>query len=208
MPACVLSHFSLVQLFVTLWTAVLQAPLSMGFFRQEYWSGLPCPPSGDLPDPGIEPMSLMSPDWQENSLPLASSGKPWTIICVAYCGLLGQSLWWQILCWGPGFCCSSVSSKLVNYSSVFVSQLWSHLSVSHCGFTGVARYKSDICESQGLCHLNRTPSKLNWDGCPGRFLLLSPVLLSLSVQIRANLFMGTSSSLWRQLTCLLESYLP
>ena len=98
MPACVLSHFSLVQLFVTLWTAVLQAPLSMGFFRQEYWSGLPCPPSGDLPDPGIEPMSLMSPDWQENSLPLASSGKPWTIICVAYCGLLGQSLWWQILC--------------------------------------------------------------------------------------------------------------
>ena len=38
-----------------------QAPLSMGFFRQEYWSGLPCPPPGDLPDPGIEPASLMSP---------------------------------------------------------------------------------------------------------------------------------------------------
>ena len=38
-----------------------QAPLSMGFSRQEYWSGLPCPPSGDLPDPGIEPASLMSP---------------------------------------------------------------------------------------------------------------------------------------------------
>ena len=38
-----------------------QAPLSMGFSRQEYWSGLPCPPAGDLPDPGIEPASLMSP---------------------------------------------------------------------------------------------------------------------------------------------------
>ena len=38
-----------------------QAPLSMGFPRQEYWSGLPCPPPGDLPDPGIKPTSLMSP---------------------------------------------------------------------------------------------------------------------------------------------------
>ena len=53
--------FSCVQLFVTLWTVARQAPLSMGFSRQEYWSGLPCPPPGDLPDPGIEPMSLMSP---------------------------------------------------------------------------------------------------------------------------------------------------
>ena len=57
---CVLSHLSRVQLFVTLWTVAYQAPLSMGFSRQEYWSGLPCPPSGDLPDPGIKPMSLMS----------------------------------------------------------------------------------------------------------------------------------------------------
>ena len=45
----------------TLWTVACQAPLSMGFSRQEYWSRLPCPPPGDLPDPGIEPMSLMSP---------------------------------------------------------------------------------------------------------------------------------------------------
>ena len=45
----------------TLQTVAYQGPLSMGFFRQEYWSGLPCPPPGDLPDPGIEPVSLMSP---------------------------------------------------------------------------------------------------------------------------------------------------
>ena len=46
---------------MTSWTVAHQAPLSMGFSRQEYWSGLPCPPPGDLPDPGIETQSLMSP---------------------------------------------------------------------------------------------------------------------------------------------------
>ena len=57
----VLSRFSFIQLFATLCTVARQAPLSMGFSRQEYWSGLPCPPPGDLPDSGIEPVSLMSP---------------------------------------------------------------------------------------------------------------------------------------------------
>ena len=52
----VLSRFSCVQLFATLCVAY-QAPLSMGFSRQGYWSGLPCPPPGDLPDPEIEPLS-------------------------------------------------------------------------------------------------------------------------------------------------------
>ena len=54
---CTLSH---VQLFATLWTVACQAPLSMEFPRQEYWSGLPFPSSGDLPDPGIKPTSLGS----------------------------------------------------------------------------------------------------------------------------------------------------
>ena len=53
-----LSRFSHVQLFVTPWAVARQAPLSMGFSRQEYWSGLPFPAPGDLPDPGIE---LVSP---------------------------------------------------------------------------------------------------------------------------------------------------
>ena len=57
----VLSCFSRIWLFVTLWTVAHQAPLSMGFFRQEDWSGLPGPPPGDLPKPGIEPESPMSP---------------------------------------------------------------------------------------------------------------------------------------------------
>ena len=55
---CVLSH---VQLFVTAWTVAQQAPLSMEFSRQEYWSGLPFPTPGDLSDPGNEPASLVSP---------------------------------------------------------------------------------------------------------------------------------------------------
>ena len=58
--ACVLSRFSCVQHCVTLWTAALRVPLPRGLSRQEYWSGLPCRPPGDLPDPGIGPESLKS----------------------------------------------------------------------------------------------------------------------------------------------------
>ena len=58
---CVLNSFSHVRLFVTIWPVAHQGPLSMGFSRQEYWNGLLCPPSGDLPDPGIKPTSFPSP---------------------------------------------------------------------------------------------------------------------------------------------------
>ena len=58
---CVLSHSAVMSNSVTQWTTADQAPLSMGFSRQEHWSGLPCPPPGDLPDPGIESTSFMSP---------------------------------------------------------------------------------------------------------------------------------------------------
>ena len=57
LPSC----FSRVRLFTTPWTVACQAPLSMGVSRQEHWSGLPCPPPEDLPDPGTEPTSFMSP---------------------------------------------------------------------------------------------------------------------------------------------------
>ena len=68
---CVLSHLSRVQLFATLWTVAHQAPRSMGFSRQEYWSGLPCPPPGDLPDPQIEPVSPVAAALQADSLLLS-----------------------------------------------------------------------------------------------------------------------------------------
>ena len=74
---CVLSRFSCVWLFATLWIVAHQVPLSMGFSRQEHWSGLPCPSPGDLPDPGVEPMSLNSLlHWQAGTLPLAPHEKP------------------------------------------------------------------------------------------------------------------------------------
>ena len=90
--ACVLSHFSCVQLFATLWTVAhlvplsmgfsrQEYPLSMGFSRQEYWSELPCLPPGDLPNPGIEPASPVALAFQADSLLLSHWGSPW--MCLA-----------------------------------------------------------------------------------------------------------------------------
>ena len=62
-----------VRLFATPWTLTLQAPLSMGFPRQEYWSAVPIPFPGDLPDPGMEPATSA---WQMDSLPLSHLGSP------------------------------------------------------------------------------------------------------------------------------------
>ena len=71
-----LSHFSRVQLCATLRTVAHQAPLSMEFSRQGCWSGLPCPPPGDLPDPGIKPASVVFPALEVDSLPLSHEGSP------------------------------------------------------------------------------------------------------------------------------------
>ena len=69
-----LSH---VQLYATPWTVACQAPLSMRFSKQEYWSGLPCPPPGDLPDPGIRThIILRHPGWASEFFTTVSPGKP------------------------------------------------------------------------------------------------------------------------------------
>ena len=75
LPLLVLKVKSLsrVRLFATSWTVAHQAPPSMGFSRQEYWSGLPLPSPGDLPDPGIEPWS---PAFQADALTSEPPGKP------------------------------------------------------------------------------------------------------------------------------------
>ena len=81
---------SRVRLFVTLWTVAHQAPLSMGFSRQEYWSGLPFPSPGDLPNPGIEPGS---PALQANDL---SSEPPRKLpIAISVIKSRGSYSWWQ-----------------------------------------------------------------------------------------------------------------
>ena len=66
---------SCVHLFVTPWTVTRQAPLSMGFSRPDYWTGLPFPSAGDLSDPGIKLASGVSPRLQADSLPAEPSGK-------------------------------------------------------------------------------------------------------------------------------------
>ena len=77
--ACMLSRFSRVWLFSTPWTVARQAPLSMGVSRQEYWSGLLCPPPGIFPTQGSNLCLLHLLHWRAGSLPPAPPGSPWCI---------------------------------------------------------------------------------------------------------------------------------
>ena len=69
-------HPKLLQVFVTPRTVAQQTPLSMEFSRQECWSGLPCPPPGDLPSPGVEPVPSVTPSLQADYLLLSHQGSP------------------------------------------------------------------------------------------------------------------------------------
>ena len=82
-PTCLVTLLSHVRLFGTPWTVAHQAPPSMEFSRQEYWSGLPFPSPGDLPDPGIEPGS---PALEADALPPEPPGNPPT--CLILCKTL------------------------------------------------------------------------------------------------------------------------
>ena len=73
---CVLKSASCIQLFTNPWTVAGQAPLSTGFFRQDYWSGLPFLPPEDLPNPGLNSCVLHLLHWWECSLPLSHVGSP------------------------------------------------------------------------------------------------------------------------------------
>ena len=104
MCVCMLSLFSHVQLFVTLWTITHQAPLSMGFSRQAYWNGLPNPSPGDLPDPWIEPVSLGSATLADGFFTTST-----TCICMGYsfrCTELNMTQWlhfhFSLSCIGEG----------------------------------------------------------------------------------------------------------
>ena len=127
----VLSCFSHVWFFETLWTVACQAPLSMGFSRQEYWSRLPCPPPGDLPHPGIKPTSLMSLEgrffstsatWEGSLSPSPSLSLYIYMYTYTYVYILYTSIWWlsgkefscqcKRLRFGPG----SGNGNLLQYS--------------------------------------------------------------------------------------------
>ena len=88
LTACMLSHFSYIGLFVTQWTVAHQAPLSIGFPRQEYWSGLPFPSAGDPPDPGTE---LLPSALAGGFFITEPPGKPRLLLSVAYFWLSCQA---------------------------------------------------------------------------------------------------------------------
>ena len=101
---CVLSRFIHDCLLETQWTTALQAPLSMGFSRQEYWSELPFPPSGDLLNPGTEPVSHVAPALAGGFFTTRAPGKPayWSVTMER--ALIGVTLMEHLL--GAGHCSS------------------------------------------------------------------------------------------------------
>ena len=139
---CMLSCFSCVQLFVTLWTIACQASLSMGFSRQEYWSGLPCPPPEDLPNPEIKPMSLTS----LALAPLASSGKlssafqfsPVAQSCPTLCNPMNQSM--------PGL---PVHHRLPEFTQIHVHCVGDAIQPSH-PLSSPSPPAPNPCQHQGL----------------------------------------------------------
>ena len=101
-----------------------QAPLSIGFPRQEYWSGLPFPPPGDLPNPGIKPTSPASPAWQVDSLPLTPPEKPEEVLTV--CFFSGQMI---LRHWSGSFWRRSDNSHITDLS--ILEEKWTMIEVQH-----------------------------------------------------------------------------
>ena len=107
----VVQSLSRVQLGVTLWTVAYHTSLSMGFSRQEYWNGLPRPPPGDLPGPGIEPVSVMSP--------ALAGGFFTTSATWDYLTIFASILWWMAIC------VSHSTMGSLRIESTSCCQLWS-----------------------------------------------------------------------------------
>ena len=141
MCACMLNCFSCDQLFVTLWSTAHQDPLSVGFSRQEHWSGLPCSPPGDLPDPGIEPESLMSPALGGRFF---TNNATWetTHICIyLYTGLLQWLSGKESACqcrrhrFNPGIRKIPLEEEMASHCSILAWKIsWTELS---CGLQSV-----------------------------------------------------------------------
>ena len=169
-----LSRFSLVQLFATLWTLASQAPLSMGFSRQEYWSGSPCSPPEDLPDPGIEPLSLTSPalasgfftssaTW-EGQTDLSSVVKQWEIQHPARnSGLRGWSQQW----WTPG---GSLEKHIPGpHPDLLIQRLWEWDSAT-CAFLSFPGTSDPPSSLRTMCEYMHTGCAC----CLWRFLSPAP----------------------------------
>ena len=120
-----LSHFSCVH--QSRWDSI-HGILSVGFSRREYWSGLPCPPLGDLPDPGIKFRSLSLLPWQAGSSPLAPPGKTLVLVLHIFLILLGPAVYL-----GQSFYSRSRSSRGTSLTTQACCKplIASHLLTSH-----------------------------------------------------------------------------
>ena len=116
---CILSRFNHVQLFATLWTADCQGLLSIGFSRKVYQNGLSCPPSGDLPDPGME---HASPALQVDSLPLRHQGRPVVVVQSLSHVQLFATPWTEVCQASLSFTISQSLLKLMYIKSVMPSK--------------------------------------------------------------------------------------
>ena len=133
MPVCalMLSLFSHVWLFATLWTVAYQAPLPIGFSRQEYWSGLPCPPPEDLPDPGIKPESLKPSALAGGFFTiLATCEAPYYISSVQFSSVAQSclTLWDPINCITPGL---PAHHQLPEFTQIHVHRVSDAIQPSH-----------------------------------------------------------------------------
>ena len=159
-----LSHFNPVWLFETIWTVAHQAPLSMGFPRQEYWSGLPFTPPGDLRDPEIEPKSLVSNTGGYNWMGLERL-KVIVIflkfINTYYCYLFSFFTWfffyWRIIAlqFCVAFCHTStwISHRYIYISSLLNSPLTPHSIPSPLDCYKALGWAPCVTEQIPICHL-------------------------------------------------------
>ena len=129
MHVCILT--SVMSDSVILWTVARQARLSMGFSRQEYWSGLPFPSPGDFPNPGMELCLLSLLHWQVGSLPLVPPGKPQSILSSVQFSrsVMSNSLWPHGLQHARPPCPSPTSRV---YSNSCPLSWWCHPTISSC----------------------------------------------------------------------------
>ena len=130
---------------VTLWTVAYQAPLSMGFPRQEYWSRLSVPSPGDLPDPGIEPGS---PGLQENSLPSKTPGKPQALQALSLIEILPSGDGWDIEQMRPNKGRSQLLDLSISFSHTYST--WPQLVAASWGSCGPI---------SGSLYLQKAPAK-------------------------------------------------
>ena len=179
------SCLSYVQLFATQWTVARQASLSMRFSRPEYWSGLPCPPPGDLPDPGMEPASLMSLVLVDGSLLLAP-----------LCANFGKYFYYVL---------ATLPLPSIPSRTYFVQEsLLVFMEITNTGWVVKLLAPSSPCDQRLVLTLFSHHFWLNWSFFPSRYIFFCCFPESHILQVSWFSFgrsLSDSSSSFRSIRC-------